>query len=129
MFTCDNVCRRRFFHESPDSALRYIADIDATNIFVVSAATKGLQAPGLRIGWMIASKENVLLFRNFSSIAMGGISRPSQLLAAKLLNLDRVELARQAVSSYYGEQRKKYGAALKSLGFKIYTGSGGFYHW
>ena len=39
------------FHDSPVSALRYVRNIDESNVFVVGAATKGLQAPGIRIGW------------------------------------------------------------------------------
>jgi aminotransferase len=119
-----------FFHEpSPESALRYVKDINETNLFVVSAATKGLQAPGLRIGWVVASKENIEIFRNFSSIAMGGVARPSQILATKMLALDRVDLARKAVGRFFGEQRRRYGDALDKLGFELFTGDGGFYHW
>ncbi|MBV6457834.1 MAG: LL-diaminopimelate aminotransferase [Fimbriimonadaceae bacterium] len=113
----------------PDSAMRYVGDIDQTNVFVVSAATKGLQAPGLRVGWVVASKENILLFRNFSSIAMGGVARPSQICTAGLLALDRVSHAREAIGRFYGSQRERYGAALADLGFELFTGDGGFYHW
>lgn len=112
-----------------DSAMRYVGDIDQTNVFVVSAATKGLQAPGLRVGWVVASKENILLFRNFSSIAMGGVARPSQICTSGLLSLDRVAHARRAIAEFYGSQRKRYGAALAELGFELFTGDGGFYHW
>ena len=109
--------------------MRYIKDINDTNLFVVSAATKGLQAPGLRIGWVIASKGNIEIFRNFSSIAMGGVARPSQILATRMLDLDRVDLARKAVGRFFGEQRRRYGDALDKLGFELFTGDGGFYHW
>ena len=53
-----------FFH-SPDavSALCYIDDINETNIFVVGAATKGLQVPGLRTGWVVAATKNIEIFR------------------------------------------------------------------
>lgn len=119
-----------FFHEpAPESALQYVEDIDQTNLFIVSAATKGLQAPGLRVGWVVASKANIELFRNFSSIAMGGVARPSQICVSGLLALDRAKHARESVGRYYGEQRKRYGEALRSLGFELYTGEGGFYHW
>lgn len=119
-----------FFHEpAPESALRHIPDIDETNLFVVSAATKGLQAPGLRVGWVVASKPNIEIFRNFSSIAMGGVARPSQICAAGLLEPERVALARQVVGRYYGDQRKRYGEALARLGLELFTGDGGFYHW
>lgn len=112
-----------------DSAMRYVGDIDATNVFVVSAATKGLQAPGLRVGWVVASKQNIELFRNFSSIAMGGVARPSQICTAGLLDLARVKHAREAIGCFYGSQRDRYRSALEELGFELFTGDGGFYHW
>jgi aspartate/methionine/tyrosine aminotransferase len=112
-----------------DSAMRYVRDIDETNIFVISAATKGLQAPGLRIGWAVASKKNIELFRNFSSIAMGGVARPSQMAVAKLMVPDRVDHARRAIREFYCAQRVRYGELLQSLGFELFTGDGGFYHW
>ncbi len=119
-----------FFHEpEPDSALRYVKDIDQSNLFVVSAATKGLQAPGLRVGWVVASKANIELFRNFSSIAMGGVARPSQICTAGLLELGRAKHAREAIGRFYGSQRKRYGEALAAMGFELFTGEGGFYHW
>jgi aminotransferase len=119
-----------FFHEPhPESALGYVEDIDKTNLFVVSAATKGLQAPGLRVGWVVASKANIEIFRNFSSIAMGGVARPSQICVAQMLDLERVKQARETVGRYYGGQRQRYEEALKQLGFELYTGDGGFYHW
>ena len=119
-----------FFHEpEPESALKYIEDINNTNIFVVSAATKGLQAPGLRVGWVVASKQNIEIFRNFSSIAMGGVARPSQICVTELLKTERVTQARRAVGQFFGEQRGRYGDALDKLGFELYTGDGGFYHW
>ena len=113
----------------PDSAMRYVGDIDQTNLFVVSAATKGLQAPGLRVGWVVASKQNIELFRNYSSIAMGGVARPSQICTAGLLQVSRAQHARNAVGAYYGSQRDRYRNALEGLGFELFTGDGGFYHW
>jgi aminotransferase len=118
-----------FFHHHPDSALRYVPDIDKSNIFVVSAATKGLQAPGLRVGWVIASKKNIELLRNYSSIGMGGVARPSQICTAGLLEMERVTLARKAIAQFYSFQRQRYGEELKRLGFELFTGEGGFYHW
>lgn len=113
----------------PDSAMRHVKDIDQTNLFVVSAATKGLQAPGLRVGWVVASKANIELFRNFSSIAMGGVARPSQICTSLLLELDRARHARKSVGEFYGSQRARYRQALEDLGFDLFTGDGGFYHW
>ncbi len=118
-----------FADPAPDSALRYVGDLDETDVFVVGAATKGLQAPGIRVGWVIAARRHVELFRNFSSIAMGGVSRPSQLYAARLLEAGRVRQARHAVPAFYNAQRTRYAKGLEALGFQLFTGTGGFYHW
>ena len=119
------------FFQTPEpiSAMKYIEDIDATNIFVIGAATKGLQVPGMRTGWVVASKENIEIFRNYSSIGMGGVARPSQLYVTNLLQSERVTHARTAVSQFYERQRNRYQAAFEELGIVLFTGDGGFYHW
>ena len=114
---------------APDSALRYVGDIDETDIFVVGAATKGFQAPGIRVGWVVASRRHVELFRNLSSIAMGGVSRLSQLYALRLLEPARVAQVRQAVPAFFTRQRARYAEGLARLGLVLHTGNGGFYHW
>jgi DNA-binding transcriptional MocR family regulator len=60
---------------------------------------------------------------------MGGVSRASQIYVAGLLEQKRVTQARNAICSFYSEQRKRYGEGLADLGFDLSTGSGGFYHW
>ena len=37
------------FHSPPVSAMRFIKDINNSNFFLTGAATKGLQAPGIRM--------------------------------------------------------------------------------
>lgn len=117
------------FHNSPVSAIRYVRDIDQSNVFVVGAATKGLQAPGIRIGWVVASKSHIKILGNFSSFGMGGVSHPSQCFALELLAEERVELLRKAVPTFYGTQRQRYGEAFERLGLRLFSGEGGFYHW
>ncbi len=119
-----------FFHDpEPVSALQYIDDIDATDLFVLGAATKGLQVPGMRVGWAIAAKRHVEIFRNYSSFGMGGVSRASQLYVTELLQQDRVAHARKAIASFYTGQRQRYGEALSGMGLELFSGDGGFYHW
>ena len=113
----------------PVSALRYIEDIDSTDIFVIGCATKGLQVPGMRVGWAIAASHHVDIFRNYSSFGMGGVSRASQLYVTKLLEPGRVAQARSAVGNFYNSQRSRYEKGLQELGFELFTGAGGFYHW
>ena len=117
------------FHDEPVSSLKYVRHIDETEIFVAGAATKGLQSPGIRIGWIVASRRNVEILGNFSSFGMGGVSHLSQRFALELLGEERIELARRAVPAFYGSQRERYGEAFRRLGLELFTGDGGFYHW
>lgn len=119
-----------FFAEpEPVSALRHVKNIDDTDLFVCGAATKGLQVPGMRVGWVIAAKKHVEIFRNYSSFGMGGVSRASQLYVTQLLQTERVAQARKAVAAFYTSQRKRYADGLQKLGLELFTGTGGFYHW
>ncbi len=119
-----------FFHDhGPVSAMRYINDLERGNLFVVGAATKGLQAPGIRIGWVVSSKSNIEILSNFSSFGMGGVSHLSQRYALALFEKSRIAKAHVAVPRYYQSQRERYGKAFEELGLKLFTGNGGFYHW
>ncbi|MGZ0175385.1 MAG: pyridoxal phosphate-dependent aminotransferase [Acidimicrobiales bacterium] len=118
------------FHESKGvSGIGYVKDLDNSNVFLSGACTKGLQCPGIRIGWIIASKTNIEMMSNYSSFGMGGVSHPSQLYAVELLESGRVAKARGAVERHYGMQRSRYGAAFEEMGLIVHTGEGGFYHW
>ena len=118
------------FHASKGvSGIRYVKDLENSNVFLAGACTKGLQCPGIRIGWVVASRRNIETMSNFSSFGMGGVSHPSQLYAAALLEPGRVEQARAAVADHYGMQRERYGAAFAEMGLTVHTGDGGFYHW
>jgi len=117
------------FHSPNVSGLQYIKDLDNSNIFLSGACTKGLQCPGIRVGWIVASKTNIEKLANYSSFGMGGVSHPSQLYAVELLQPDRVNLAREAIQKHYTFQRERYGKAFRDMGLTVYTGAGGFYHW
>lgn len=117
------------FHSPSVSGLQYVKDLENSNVFLSGACTKGLQCPGIRIGWIIASKSNIEVLSNYSSFGMGGVSHPSQLYAVKLFEPERIERQRQAVEQHYNWQRERYGAAFEEMGLKVFTGNGGFYHW
>jgi len=118
-----------FHHSRGVSGIRYVQDLDNSNVFLAGACTKGLQCPGIRVGWIVASKHNIEVLSNFSSFGMGGVSHPSQLYAVELLERGRVAQARQAVDEHYSMQRARYGGAFEEMGLRVATGDGGFYHW
>ena len=117
------------FHSPSVSGIEFVKDLDSSNIFLSGACTKGLQSPGIRIGWIIASRTNIEIMSNFSSFGMGGVSHLSQHYAVKLLESARVKKARKAIEEHYSWQRERYGNAFKEMGLGVYTGNGGFYHW
>ena len=116
-------------HDPPVSALAYVDDIEEGNLFVVGAATKGLQAPGIRIGWVVTAKRHVEVLGNFSSFGMGGVSHPSQCYAVELLQPARVPRVRANVPAFDANQRARYGEAFEAFGLELFSGDGGFYHW
>ena len=117
------------FHSPSVSGIQFVQDLDKSNVFIAGACTKGLQSPGIRVGWIVASKKNIETLANYSSFGMGGVSHPSQLYAVKLLEPGRVKKARKAVEEHYNWQRERYGKAFEDMGLGVYTGDGGFYHW
>ena len=117
------------FHSPSVSGIQFVEDLDNSNVFIAGACTKGLQSPGIRIGWIVSSKKNIETLSNFSSFGMGGVSHPSQHYAVKLLEPSRVEKARKAVEGHYNWQRERYGKAFEEMGLGVFTGDGGFYHW
>lgn len=117
------------YHSPAVSGIEFVRDLENSNIFLTGACTKGLQCPGIRIGWVIASKRNVETLANFSSFGMGGVSHPSQLYAVKLFEPARVKKQREAIQKHYSWQRERYGEAFKKMGLEVFTGTGGFYHW
>ena len=117
------------FHSPSVSGIEFVQNLDSSNVFLSGACTKGLQSPGIRIGWIIASKANIEILANYSSFGMGGVSHPSQHYAIKLLEPGRVKKARKAVEGHYNWQRERYGKAFEEMGLGVYTGNGGFYHW
>lgn len=118
-----------FLDPEPMSVLAHVKDIESSNVFVVGAATKGLQAPGARTGWVIGPSKELEVFKNFSSYAMGGVSQLSQNYVLQLLEPKRAAHARKAVADFYNGQRTRYCEALRALGCTDYTGKGGFYCW
>tara|TARA_S200000501_G_scaffold327830_1_gene327348 strand:- start:519 stop:1772 length:1254 start_codon:yes stop_codon:yes gene_type:complete len=117
------------FHSPSVSGIQFVEDLENSNVFIAGACTKGLQSPGIRIGWIVSSKKNIETLSNFSSFGMGGVSHPSQHYAVKLLEPSRVEKARKAVEGHYNWQRERYGKAFEEMGLGVFTGDGGFYHW
>lgn len=96
------------FHSPPVSGLQYVRDLDHSNVFVVGACTKGLQSPGIRVGWVIAAASNIEKLANFSTFAMGGVSTLAQNYAVELFEESRVAKARKAVELHYSWQRERY---------------------
>ena len=72
-----------FFHESGGvSGIEYVKDLENSNVFLAGAATKGLQCPGIRVGWMVASKSLGSIARRPSRRSRSGPSSSTSFLSA-----------------------------------------------
>ena len=119
------------FHPSKGvSGIRYVKDLDNSNVFLAGACTKGLQCPGIRIGWIIASKKNVETLSNFSSFGMGGVSHPSQLYAVELARSPSASRRRaRPWTATTACSARATARPSREMGLGVHTGDGGFYHW
>jgi aspartate/methionine/tyrosine aminotransferase len=119
-----------FFVESNyRSALAAIDNINTSNLAVIGAATKGLQFPGARIGWVVGRPELIDALGSYVTFAVGGIARPSQKFVEMLLDLEHVREHRARMGEFNRSQSERYGNMLSDAGMKLHTGTGGFYHW
>jgi aspartate/methionine/tyrosine aminotransferase len=116
-------------HRNPESALRYVKNIDETNIFVICGTTKAFQIPGIRVGWAVASKEHIKALNNFGTYATGNVSHAAQKVALQILDEKKNQQLRRAIPDHYFKIRDVYTTGLQELGFKLFTGEGGFSHW
>ena len=104
------------FHSPSVSGIEFVQDLDNSNVFIAGACTKGLQAPGIRIGWMIASKTNIETMANYSSFGMGVSATLHNTMRWNLLEPNRVKQARQAVEEHYNWQRRAIWQGLRRNG-------------
>lgn len=111
------------------SALAGIDDIDAQQTVVVGAATKGLQFPGARIGWVVGPERLIDAIGSYVTFAVGGVSRPSQRFIEMLLDPEQVRHHRESMGRFNRSQSDQYKEMVLGAGMKVHTGPGGFYHW
>ena len=48
------------FHSPSVSGIQYVQDLDRSNVFIAGACTKGLQSPGIRVGWSHVTENTTL---------------------------------------------------------------------
>lgn len=92
------------YHTPSVSGLKYVRDLDNSNVFLSGACTKGLQCPGIRIGWMIASKKTSRRCPTSAPSAWAGRRIPISLTPSNCSSRSgsRVSATTSADSSYKG---------------------------
>lgn len=80
------------------------------NLYVVNSMSKNFSAPGLRIGWIISSSDNIQSLTALLTIESLGICSPAQQQALKILKRGNQSLVERVVKN-----REIVGAALSKM--------------
>jgi aspartate/methionine/tyrosine aminotransferase len=103
----------------PVSAAAHIEDVISSNIVIIDGITKNFRYPGLRLGWIVASAENIRKFSAVGSFLDGGPPVPTQKLAINLLEPGRADLETNAIFPVFLKKRDFMLRRLRELGVEV----------
>lgn len=100
-FIFDNI-------NTPCNPLQYSSDWD--NIFVINSMSKNYGAPGLRLGWIVSSEQNILKISSILEKSMICIASHSQNQAIELIKYGNADLVTNCFESMHliKNNEKKY---------------------
>jgi N-succinyldiaminopimelate aminotransferase len=114
----------------PESAARFVEDVDRDPVVLFDGLTKNWRYPGWRVTWTVGPKSVVEALASAGSFLDGGGSKPLQRAAISLLTEDHVRAESAAVRTVFGEKRQLLGSSLEALGVRFDAlPEGTFYCW
>ncbi|HSC89344.1 MAG TPA: pyridoxal phosphate-dependent aminotransferase [Polyangiaceae bacterium] len=112
------------------SAAEYVEDVDRDPIVIFDGLTKNWRYPGFRMSWTVGPKKVIEAVSSAGSFLDGGGSRPMQLAARPLLNVEHARREAEALRNVFGRKRAKLLDGLRALGVRFEREPGGtFYAW
>ena len=117
-------------HGETISAARYIDNIETDGALIVNGIGKNQRYPGLRTGWVVASKKVIKSINSSGSFLDGGAPRPIQRAIIPLLSPDNVTKEAKAIQTAFNEKRQLMMRELKEMGVTFdREPEGAFYMW
>ena len=117
-------------HGETLSAARYIEDIETDGALIVNGIGKNQRYPGLRTGWVVASKKIIKSINSAGSFLDGGAPRPIQRAVIPLLSSESVTKEAKAIQTTFDKKRQLMMRELKEMGITFdREPEGAFYMW
>jgi N-succinyldiaminopimelate aminotransferase len=114
----------------PESAARYVEDVDRDPVVIFDGLTKNWRYPGWRVTWTVAPKHVIESVASAGSFLDGGGNAPLQRAAIPLLDPNLAAQESQAIRASFMEKRAKVLAALPGIGLTLdREPEGTFYAW
>ena len=116
--------------DGPESAARYVEDVDRDPVVIFDGLTKNWRYPGWRVTWTLAPKKIVSALSSAGSFLDGGGNAPLQRAAIPLLDPDHVHAESAAIRATFTHKRDTVLQQLAEIGLKVDTPpQGSFYAW
>lgn len=103
----------------PVSSAAYVEDVNKSSTVIIDGFTKNFRYPGFRLGWIVASAENIKRFSDVGSILDGGPPLPTQHAVLPLLEPLRADAETAALQPVFLEKRRFMINSLRSLGIEV----------
>jgi aspartate/methionine/tyrosine aminotransferase len=114
----------------PESAARYVENVDKDPIVLFDGLTKNWRYPGWRITWTVGPQSVIEAVASAGSFLDGGGSKPLQRAAISLLEETHVRAETAAIARAFAEKRTLLVERLRRLGVHIELApEGTFYVW
>lgn len=114
----------------PESAARYVEDVNRDPIVIFDGLTKNWRYPGWRVTWTLGPADVIDAVSSAGSFLDGGANAPLQRAAIPLLDPERVEQESSAIHECFMSKRKRVVERCQDmgLGFDVEP-EGTFYAW
>ena len=114
----------------PESAARYVEDVDRDPVVLFDGLTKNWRYPGWRVTWTVGPRHVIEAVSSAGSFLDGGGNAPLQRAAIPLLHPERVAEESQAIRACFAEKRQRVLATLPEIGLEVDgKAEGTFYAW
>lgn len=119
-----------WLREGPESAARYVEDVDKDPIVIVDGLTKNWRYPGWRVTWVVGPRDLIESVTSAGSFLDGGANRPLQRAAINLLDDAYLVPQDTALRKAFEEKRAYMQQAAARIGLKVEGDiEGTFYLW
>lgn len=117
-------------NEGPESAARYVDDVDSDPVVIFDGLTKNWRYPGWRTSWTVGPKAIIESVSSAGSFLDGGGARPLQRAAVELMRPEIADREAAAIRQRFSSKREFALRRAREIGLRVdVEPEGTFYLW